>query len=368
MALDIVYVYFSDFETSQAHGNQIIHTTNSLQERGHEVTIVSAGDITAYAQSNGLKVESETTSPFAAPSNPILGRLVYYIECLREAWNADVVFTRDIYFMRFLSTLPEALHPPVVYEAHQCYSGIDQLDPDTEADVLSTATTIITQSRGVAEDLRSLSLGVEETVPNAANLDLLPEREPEEIRRELEIEPDTIPLVYSGSLHAWKNDMDLLLDAFAQLQPDNPNIQLFIIGGDQDQIDRLKDEHEIARSENVRFEGRIPQEDVFDYLSIAEVGFVPLKSNDTAAERYTSPIKLFEYLASETIVVASDVPAIKNISDTTESVYIYEEGSRESLSTVTESVLERSIDIDQDEFSYRRRGERLDEILQTTVD
>jgi glycosyltransferase involved in cell wall biosynthesis len=60
------------------------------------------------------------------------------------------------------------------------------------------------------------------------------------------------------------------------------------------------------------FTGKIPHKDVFEYLSTAHVGFVLLQPENW---RYinSEPIKLFEYMMTETTIIASDFPMMKNI-------------------------------------------------------
>jgi glycosyltransferase involved in cell wall biosynthesis len=63
---------------------------------------------------------------------------------------------------------------------------------------------------------------------------------------------------------------------------------------------------------DIKFVGKVPHLEVFDYLSYADAGLVILQPNSW---RYVNsePIKLFEYMLSKTVVIGSDFPMIKNI-------------------------------------------------------
>lgn len=63
---------------------------------------------------------------------------------------------------------------------------------------------------------------------------------------------------------------------------------------------------------NITFTGKIPHIKVFDYLRTCDAGFVLLQPNNW---RYVNsePIKIFEYMMSETAVIASDFPMMRNI-------------------------------------------------------
>lgn len=63
---------------------------------------------------------------------------------------------------------------------------------------------------------------------------------------------------------------------------------------------------------NVKFIGKIPHPEVFEYLAKADAGFVILQPGSW---RYVNsePIKLFEYMLGKTAVIGSDYPMIRRI-------------------------------------------------------
>lgn len=63
---------------------------------------------------------------------------------------------------------------------------------------------------------------------------------------------------------------------------------------------------------DITFTGNIPHVEVFNYLKKADAGFVLLQPTNW---RYMNaePIKLFEYMISETVVIGSDFPIMRNI-------------------------------------------------------
>jgi glycosyltransferase involved in cell wall biosynthesis len=115
-------------------------------------------------------------------------------------------------------------------------------------------------------------------------------------------------ILYIGSLHRWKG-----VDVAIAAMRDVARGTLVIVGGDEHAIAPLR-----ARAAQegvggrVRFVGGVAPKQRFDWIAAATLCVLPL-SNATIAARYTSPLKLFEYLALGKPVVTSDLPAIREV-------------------------------------------------------
>jgi glycosyltransferase involved in cell wall biosynthesis len=119
---------------------------------------------------------------------------------------------------------------------------------------------------------------------------------------------------YVGQLYPWKG-VDTLIRAAAAY----PEAEYVIIGGteepqaDEPDINRLRQlalELEIAS--RVRFTGWVPYRDVSSLLRDAAVTVIPLP--DTPFGRYfTSPLKLFDYMAAGAAIVSSDLPSLRDV-------------------------------------------------------
>jgi glycosyltransferase involved in cell wall biosynthesis len=94
---------------------------------------------------------------------------------------------------------------------------------------------------------------------------------------------------------------------------------------------------------NIKFTGKIPHIKVFEYLRSANVGFVLLQPGNW---RYVNsePIKLFEYMSSETAVIGSDFPMIKNILSSTNSGVLVKPDSPGEISS---AILKLGKDLEQ---------------------
>ncbi|MCK4810111.1 MAG: glycosyltransferase family 4 protein [Candidatus Omnitrophica bacterium] len=106
-----------------------------------------------------------------------------------------------------------------------------------------------------------------------------------------------------GCFAPW-HGLDLLLDSFKLLLEKNKDVKVMLIGGGQTyQVikQRIKEEH---LDERAIFTGRVLYDVLPAYINMFDIAVVP----DAAA--YTSPVKMFEYMAMQKPVVG---PRLKNI-------------------------------------------------------
>ncbi len=143
-------------------------------------------------------------------------------------------------------------------------------------------------------------------VPDGVNLSMFQNRPEKEAARErLNLPVDRKIVVYTGSfyLYSWKG-VDVLLETSGYFSADT----LFVlVGGDEKEIADIKKK---GVGPNVRLVPHRPHHEVAGYLAAADVLVLPNKTGSLHSERYTSPLKLFEYMASGVPIVASHLPSI----------------------------------------------------------
>lgn len=176
-------------------------------------------------------------------------------------------------------------------------------------EVLARATGIVAISGGVLEDLRNLGLSEERATVEHDGVALdrhadVPPRD--RARDELGLARNVPTVVYAGSLLEWKG-VDVLLGAAERL----PGARFVVVGGGQEEVARLRERHRALA--NVRFEGFQPPERVAQYLAAGDVAAVPNRSAPAISAKYTSPLKVFEAMASGVAIVASDLPSLRDV-------------------------------------------------------
>lgn len=128
----------------------------------------------------------------------------------------------------------------------------------------------------------------------------------QDARRKLGIELDKKIVAYTGHLFDWKG-ADILAEA---MKMENDIITLFIGGNDED-VAKMKSTYQPFP--NLRFLGFKPHKDMPLYQKAADVLVLPNSGKKDISRFHTSPMKVFEYMASGTPIVASNLPSIQEV-------------------------------------------------------
>lgn len=131
----------------------------------------------------------------------------------------------------------------------------------------------------------------------------------EDARKKLELPQDKKIAVYAGSFSAysWKG-VDIIFEAAKELKE-----VLFLCVGDIKHKDR---------EDNVMVIGKKPYSLIPYYLKAADILLLPNKKGESISEKYTSPLKMFEYMTAKVPVIASDLPSIREILNEKNAVLI----------------------------------------------
>ncbi len=116
-------------------------------------------------------------------------------------------------------------------------------------------------------------------------------------------------VVYSGALHPFKG-VDLLLEVAQAL----PDVQFALAGGDAAQVNAYRTLADQKQLRNVKFLGYVLHEQLASLLQAADVLAHPHCTGKAAT--FTSPLKFFDYMASGTPIVSSEIPPLMEFQPT----------------------------------------------------
>lgn len=238
---------------------------------------------------------------------PRFGRtIVLSLRALRviRRERPDVLFIREAPLAFILSFF----RLPIVFEVHDFPEQRLWLHRFLFAHV----TLIVSTNRWKAERLEQ-GFGIHQEkvmwVPNGVDGTEFGVLTREEARSRLNLPLHQKIVMYTGQLFSWKGG-DVLYEASRFLKEFRV---LFVGGTEQDQRKILELHGESV--ENVTLLPHQPHHMIATYLSAADVLVVPNTAREEISRFSTSPLKLFEYLASKRPVVCSDIPSMREIVD-----------------------------------------------------
>jgi len=162
----------------------------------------------------------------------------------------------------------------------------------------------------------------------------------------------------------------VLLEALAAL----PDVDGLIVGGHEreDDLARTKAQAEkLGIASRVTFTGLLEPPKVREQLARATVLVLP-NLESTISSRFTSPLKLFEYMAAGKPIVASDLAALREVLVADENAVLVRPGSAPELAAGIRRLVEDPVfaarlsaraTADVLEYSWDHRATRLESLL-----
>lgn len=202
---------------------------------------------------------------------------------------------------------------PTVFEIHHDYTTGGIENPFTRpACRWQSVKSVIAVTEHMRKDLiRLFDVPAEKTLalPNGVDWQRFSNGTTRDLaRRRLGLAPDAQIVAYAGQLREEKG-VDVLVRAAAALK----NISVLIVGGNASDKDRLRRLARAIGADNINLVGHVAPGEVSSYLKAANVLVLPHSGKVAESAKYTCPIKLFEYMAAGVPIVATELPAIKEV-------------------------------------------------------
>jgi glycosyltransferase involved in cell wall biosynthesis len=386
----VTILYFADtrFPIERANGMQTMATCHALAARGHRVNLIARPDPSTpprdpfafYGFSPLPQLHIETV---AGGTNQRTRRAHFLLSAVRRTLTTrpDVVYTRDLGVAGFLLKLPAARRPPLVYESHgyavvvaqemPALLGKPELTPShqkiqrlhrRERRVWQHADAYVTITHALADDLAA-EYGLRErvfVVPDGARIPA-PQPPPGASSRPT--------AVYAGHLYPWKG-----VDLFVKALQLAPSLGGMVIGGHSREPDFVRVGElvqQLGIADRVHLTGAIPPAEVAARLATATLLVLP-NIRSRISERYTSPLKLFEYLAAGKPIVAADLPSFREVlTDNETALLVTPDDPRRWADAMTRVASDRQLAerlgraaaAIAPTYSWERRAERIEAVL-----
>lgn len=360
----IIYIANARIPTEKAHGLQIVKMCEAFALQGAEVTLVvphRKGTVLSDPFSY-YSIEKK----FSIKYLPILETYTWgylgfilgscsfaissYVYCLyRQIKDSKLIFySRDqdqFSFFPFFFGLR-----PYFFEIHGC-----KKKSFFHKKLFKNIKGVIATNSFIKEKLSENFPRISDRIillPNGVDTREFIPSDKDEARRTLSLPLLNTIILYAGHFYAWKG-VDTLVDAAPLLSADK---SVYLVGGHDEDIQRLKKTNPQA-AERVTFIGFRPHSEIPVWYSAADVLVITGTAKDADSVHYTSPIKLFEYMAMGRPIVAVDSPALRDIVSEHE-VYFYKPDDATSLAQAVNQVLADKSVATQKALSARNKVEQ----------
>ena len=321
--MKIFYIINARMPTSKAYGLQVVKTIEAFKTLGADVALFLPRRKGAQKELNAeLGIKDfynlrEEIKTFYFPDFVFFIRRLnfkfYYFlnRCLfvKGAFfaglfsRADFIYTRD-YQISFLLSF---FRNNIVYEDHEprlakigLYAWF--LKRIRKKVVVAVNMSELYDKFGVAKKRYVVA-------PNGVDLSEFEEISADKNiwTKEMGFKPSDKVILYVGHFYEWKG-VYTLVDSVRYLPE---NIKLVLIGGMEEDREKIVSYAEKEKIEGVFVQSFVPHKKVLKYIKSADVLALPNTAREERSNKYTTPIKLFEYMASGVPIVASRIKSFE---------------------------------------------------------
>lgn len=362
----LIYIANARLPTEKAHGYQICKMCEAFAESGAEVQLWHPyrhqpdGKLRAqsvfdfYGIRRLFQVKTfRTWDPVRLSShiperwftrvffaNAVILGLYAALRARRE--KAEIFYTRDIATAYWLTKLGL----PTAYEAHVVPKRA-QRDLLRRIARSSALRLVVVLTSFIKEEFLKMGFPDENiaVLPDSVDLSLfadLPNKK--ECRERLGLPVDRLIVGYIGRFRTMDLEKGIpeLVQAMTYFRsPNGKEPLLLCVGGPMDAVPAYLD---LARRLGVneamlRFVDLVPNREVPFWMRACDVVTIPWGWTEFSAY-YTSPLKLFEYLAAGVPIVASDLPSIREVLQHGENAWIVECGRPSALAEGIKAIVD----------------------------
>lgn len=318
---------------------QVVHTCHALARRGHTVTLLAdrKGEGSPADMLRGFGLDAPPTFDLRlAPTAWKPGASLWF-RAQVAAWARDggIVYARE---KRYIPMIPARI--PVVIEAHEAEVTIaEEAGGDVDA-ARRLEAAAFGRAAAVATNCGGTLAALIETCPNLPTLRRVIHNGTRADRVVARAPAPTPVVGYTGSPKAYKG----LATVFASLPSWPAAVTLQLIGGAPEGVPA-----------GVEVLPPVPYGELPAHLARFHALLLPLDDNNFG-RRLTSPLKLWDYLATGIPIVAADLPTTREIGG--DRLFYYQPGDPASLA----GALRRALAVGAGERLVRTWDDRAAEI------
>lgn len=377
--MKIIYFANSRLPTEKAHGIQIMETCQALAKEGVDLKLILPRRFNI--------IKKDIFNFYGLPKNftirkiacldlmflPIGKKLTFLIESISFALSSwwyivklkkqyDALYTRDFIiatlglfgksFFYEIHTLPRKIKwwHKLVWRKCQGFIVISETLRNELVQEGIESNKIIVARDGV--DIEKFDIKINK----------------KEARNKLKLAKNKQIVVYTGHLYLWKG-ADLLAEASSKISPD---VDVYLVGGTAKDVVNFKTKYKFSNLHIVEHQSveKIPL-----WLKAADLLILPNSAKEKISSHYTSPLKLFEYMASGSPIIASDLPSIKEILTEDEAIFFTPDNKNDlvkkiniSLNKLDQLNVKAKLAFEKvKQYSWQKRAELIKKMLNNKI-
>ncbi|MBI5327786.1 MAG: glycosyltransferase [Deltaproteobacteria bacterium] len=276
--------------------------------------------------------------------------------------KADVIYARD-YLMPYWTA---QMGIPTIAETHVEPTDFYQKQKLYEATKLYSFKALVSISGILADQfveagVPKRKITVEQDGVDFSAFSFFDNSEILRTKRDLLQQRKAIAL-YAGHLYDYKG-IPLILQAAERF----PDISFVLVGGWEEDIRRIKKAADDKGLKNIKLVGFIPNNSVSVYLKAADILLLPYSAEHHQAKT-TSPLKLFEYMASGKPIIAAALDNIVTVLTHKRNAFLFNPDDIDSFSDAIKTALTNAAEsemvskqacFDVKQYDYRERCSRI---------
>ncbi len=355
--------------TERAHGIQVMKMCEALAGLGYEVeltvprrfNLIKENPFDYYGIGKTFKIRKLPCLDLI-PLDRYIGHAGLWVESITFLFfvflcmpfrKADIVYTRD----KFL--LPLSLFKRnFVFETHTfprnylLYSLF-----------LKRLKGIVVITQKLKESFMERGIAADKILVAPDGVDLVQfdiKEAQSECRQILGLPSEKKIVLYTGHLYEWKG-AQALAEASQYLPAD---VGVYFVGGTAEDVERFKIKNEKLK---INLVGYRSHSEIPYWLKAADVLCLPNSGKEEISKYWTSPMKMFEYMAARRPIIASSLPSIKEILNEGNAVLVEPDnpsalarGIKEALQNpeFASKISDRAFQ-DVQNYTWRKRAEKI---------
>jgi len=307
--IKLLYVHNADFDAVAANKVQVTNMCNALGKIDVSTTLLGFGNTKQYYKLYNIKKDFNIKF-FKSCHNYYLRTLKLFNFFRKNNQKYNCIFTRDLFFAYLVKTFYK--NKKVIYELHDFDKSKIWLKLFEKT--FKKIDHLVVISEGLKRDLNKKGFKNKITIlHDGVDIDKFDLKLSVKVAKtKIKLPQNKKVIMYVGSFQDWKG-YKLLLDISKELPKD---VLIVMVGGTSNQIKALKNKYP-----RVVFTGQVHNDKIPIYLKSANLLILPNTGKKKISTKYTSPLKLFEYMASKRAIIASDLESIRNIVSDKEVIF-----------------------------------------------